>query len=53
MKTSQVKKTEELHMSSAEFDRIMRGVLQAHPEETPKQKRTVKRKPKATRKQSK
>lgn len=49
MKTAQPKKNNELRINSAEFDRIMRGALQAHPKETPKPKRSVKTKPKTER----
>lgn len=44
MKAVQQKKADEFRMSSTEFDRMMRGALQAQPEETPK-KKTVKAKP--------
>ena len=44
MKAAQQQKFGELRMSSAEFDRMMRGALQAQPEEVPKKKRTTKAK---------
>ncbi|MGC2457956.1 MAG: hypothetical protein WA435_08170 [Gallionellaceae bacterium] len=50
METIQSKKSDELRMSSDEFECIMREALKIHLEETPKKKITVKTKPKAVRK---
>lgn len=38
MKTTQLKSTDELGMSSKEFDKIMSRAVQAHPEGAPKMK---------------
>ncbi len=52
METVKPKTTDELRISSDEFDRIMREVLQVHLEEPPKKKITAKTRRKAVRKKS-
>ena len=42
MKSAQPKPTEELHISSAEFDRVMRKALQVPPAQVPQPKARAK-----------